>query len=91
MISPSRFTALGSPATVSAPVAAADEARVLPEAISAHVSSSVVTTTLGIDEHGETSVPGVYAAGDLTTGLQLVQIAAAEGAIAGVHCAHSLA
>ena len=44
-----------------------------------------------VDEHGRTSVAGVYAAGDMTPGLQLVQVAAAGGAIAGVHCAHSLA
>ena len=43
-----------------------------------------------VDEHGQTTVPGVYAAGDLTPGLQLVQVAAAEGAVAGVACALSL-
>ena len=36
------------------------------------------------------SVPGVYAAGDVTPGLQLVQVAAAKGATAGVSCAQSL-
>lgn len=43
-----------------------------------------------VDEHGETSVPGVYAAGDMTPGTQLVQIAAAKGVTAGVACAMSL-
>jgi thioredoxin reductase len=43
-----------------------------------------------VGPHGETSVEGVYAAGDLTPGEQLVQAAAAEGAIAGVACAMSL-
>lgn len=43
-----------------------------------------------VDEHGESSVSGVYAAGDLVPGLQLVQVAAAEGAVAGTHCALSL-
>ena len=43
-----------------------------------------------VDDKGETSVPGVYAAGDVTPGLQLVQVAAAEGAVAGVSCALSL-
>ena len=43
-----------------------------------------------VDEHGQTSVAGVYAAGDLTPGLQLVQVAAAKGAIAGTGCALSL-
>ena len=43
-----------------------------------------------VDENGETTVPGVYAAGDVVPGLQLVQVAAAGGTVAGVHCALSL-
>ena len=43
-----------------------------------------------VDDEAETSVAGVYAAGDVTPGLQLVQVAAAKGAIAGVACALSL-
>ncbi len=43
-----------------------------------------------VDADGMTTVPGVYAAGDLTPGMHLVQVAAAEGAVAGVKCAHSL-
>lgn len=43
-----------------------------------------------VAETGESSVPGVYAAGDLTPGMQLVQVAAAKGTIAGVSCAMSL-
>lgn len=43
-----------------------------------------------VDDEGCTSVPGVYAAGDLVPGLQLVQVAAAQGTIAGVACARSL-
>ena len=42
------------------------------------------------DAHGETSVPGVYAAGDMTPGPQLAIVAAAKGTIAGVACAMSL-
>ena len=42
-----------------------------------------------VDQEGQTSVPGVYAAGDLTPGLQLVQVAAGSGAIAGVGAAQS--
>ena len=38
---------------------------------------------------GLTSVPGVYADGDLTPELQLVSVAAASGVVAGVACAHS--
>jgi thioredoxin reductase len=45
---------------------------------------------LVVDEHGQTTVHGVYAAGDVTPGLQLVQTAAASGAAAGVYCALSL-
>ena len=43
-----------------------------------------------VDDQGQTSVPGVFAAGDLTPGLQVVQVAAAKGAVAGVACALSL-
>ena len=42
-----------------------------------------------VDGHGETSVPGVYAAGDLTPGLQLSLVAAASGVVAGVAAAQS--
>ena len=43
-----------------------------------------------VDGEGATTVPGVYAAGDVTPGLQLVQVAAAGGAVAGVGAAQSL-
>ena len=43
-----------------------------------------------VDDEAATSVAGVYAAGDVTPGLQLVQVAAAKGATAGVACAQSL-
>jgi thioredoxin reductase len=43
-----------------------------------------------VDAEGETSVPGVYAAGDLTPGVQLVPVAAAEGTVAGISAAMSL-
>ena len=45
---------------------------------------------VAVDENCETNVPGVYAAGDMTPGPQLVQVAAAKGTIAGVACARSL-
>ena len=45
---------------------------------------------VAVDHEGRTSVPGVYAAGDLVPGLQLVQVAAGKGAVAGVGCAESL-
>jgi thioredoxin reductase len=44
---------------------------------------------IAVDGEGMTSVPGVYAAGDCVPGLQLVQVAAGQGAIAGVACAQS--
>lgn len=43
-----------------------------------------------VGDHGETSVEKVYAVGDLTPGEQLVQTAAAKGAVAGIACAMSL-
>lgn len=43
-----------------------------------------------VGPHGETSVEGVYAAGDLVPGEQLVQAAAAQGAVAGIACGMSL-
>ncbi|HEX2193217.1 MAG TPA: NAD(P)/FAD-dependent oxidoreductase [Acidimicrobiales bacterium] len=43
-----------------------------------------------VDDQCRTSVSGVFAAGDVTPGLQIVQVATAEGAVAGVACALSL-
>ena len=43
-----------------------------------------------VDEDQQTSVPGVYAAGDLTPRSQLAVVAAAEGAIAAIHIHKSL-
>jgi thioredoxin reductase len=45
---------------------------------------------LDIDVNGRTSVEGVFAAGDVAPGLQLVQVAAAQGTAAGVAAALSL-
>ena len=42
-----------------------------------------------VDAEGLTSVPGVYACGDLVPGLQLSQVAAGKGVIAGVGAAQS--
>jgi thioredoxin reductase len=42
-----------------------------------------------VDADGQTTVQGVYAAGDITPGLQLVQVAAASGVVAGVGAAQS--
>jgi thioredoxin reductase len=44
---------------------------------------------VAVNSKGLTSVPGVYAAGDVTPGLQLVSVAAGSGVVAGVACAHS--
>ena len=45
---------------------------------------------LYVDRDGRTSVPGCYAAGDITPGFQLAPVAVGEGAAAGVACAVSL-
>lgn len=45
---------------------------------------------IAVDDQAATSVPGVYAAGDVTPGTQLVSVAAAKGATAGIACALSL-
>jgi thioredoxin reductase len=45
---------------------------------------------LRVDCDGRTSVEGVYAAGDVTPGVQLVAVDVGEGAAAGVACARSL-
>jgi thioredoxin reductase len=65
-----------------------------------HVQQSDVPLRLGceftvdrsvvVDDHGRTTVPHVYAAGDMTPGPHLVQVAAAQGAVAGIHAAMSL-
>lgn len=66
----------------------------------AHHPTNELPTSLGceLDDEGGltvnamqmTSVDGVYAAGDIVTGLQLVPIAVGTGAAAGVACATSL-
>ncbi|WP_159149435.1 NAD(P)/FAD-dependent oxidoreductase, partial [Dietzia lutea] len=66
----------------------------------AHHPTNELATSLGCETDDEggvtvnslqlTSVAGVYAAGDIVTGLQLVPIAVGTGAAAGVACATSL-
>ncbi|HVE76532.1 MAG TPA: FAD-dependent oxidoreductase, partial [Actinomycetota bacterium] len=46
--------------------------------------------SVAVDSNGETSVKGVYAAGDMTPGPHLLQVAAAKGTIAAGSCADSL-
>ncbi|HSN67860.1 MAG TPA: NAD(P)/FAD-dependent oxidoreductase [Thermoanaerobaculia bacterium] len=48
------------------------------------------TNDIEVDEHQETSVSGIYAAGDLTFGSQLAIKAAAEGAVAAIAINRSL-
>ncbi|HZB72301.1 MAG TPA: NAD(P)/FAD-dependent oxidoreductase [Acidimicrobiales bacterium] len=45
---------------------------------------------LRVDHDGQTTVEGVYAAGDVTPGIQLASVAAGKGTVAGVSCADSL-
>ncbi|WP_211262369.1 NAD(P)/FAD-dependent oxidoreductase [Nitriliruptor alkaliphilus] len=45
---------------------------------------------IAVDHEQGTSVAGVFAAGDVTPGMQLVAVAIGEGATAGVACAQSL-
>jgi len=66
----------------------------------AHLPNNSLAEQLGCDLTGEgcievdheaaTTVAGVFAAGDVTPGLQLIQVAAAKGTTAGVACALSL-
>jgi thioredoxin reductase len=80
-----------------------DDGRCLPASLVffslAHVPQVSMAEALGcaldddgyavVDRQGQTTVPGIYAAGDITPGLQLVQVAAASGAVAGVGAAQS--
>jgi thioredoxin reductase len=43
-----------------------------------------------VDSDGQTTIEGLYAAGDITPGIQLVSVAVGKGSIAGVACATSL-
>jgi len=66
----------------------------------AHTPRNDLATALGaavtdegcvvVDGEGATSVPGLYACGDVTPGMHLVQVAAAKGAVAGISAAQSL-
>ncbi len=42
---------------------------------------------VAIDERGRTNVPNIFAAGDVTGGLQFTHVAAAEGRVAGLNAA----
>jgi thioredoxin reductase len=65
-----------------------------------HVQHSPLADRLGceisaegcvvVDDQGRTNVPGVFAAGDMTPGPHLVQIAAAKGAVAGIAASVSI-
>jgi thioredoxin reductase len=43
-----------------------------------------------VNNEGQTTLEGLYAAGDITPGIQLISVAVGKGAIAGVACATSL-
>jgi thioredoxin reductase len=65
-----------------------------------HIPRTALATALGceltaagcvkVDTKGATNITGVFAAGDVTPGLQLVQVAAASGTVAGVGAAQYL-
>jgi thioredoxin reductase len=65
-----------------------------------HVQQSPIARELGcdisaegcvlVDDHCQTSVEHVFAAGDMTPGPHLVQVAASKGAVAGIAAARSL-
>ena len=46
--------------------------------------------TLTVDEHQATTVPGLYAVGDVTRGLNQISVAAGQAAIAATHIHNSL-
>jgi thioredoxin reductase (NADPH) len=46
--------------------------------------------TVAVDDHGETSVPGVYAVGDLTPGHNQIPVAMGQGAKAGIDIHYGL-
>ena len=66
----------------------------------AHVDHDELLDSLGcertddgcvrVDDNCETTIEGIYAAGDITPGLHMVQVAAAKGAVAGASAARSL-
>jgi thioredoxin reductase len=66
----------------------------------AHVDHDDLLNSLGcartdegcviVDDNCETTVEGIYAAGDITPGIHMVQVAAAKGAVAGASAARSL-
>ncbi|HEX8934327.1 MAG TPA: FAD-dependent oxidoreductase, partial [Pseudonocardiaceae bacterium] len=43
-----------------------------------------------VNSEGQTTIEGLYAAGDITPGIQLVSVAVGKGTTAGVACAISL-
>lgn len=54
------------------------------------MTAALLEGRLAVNDFQLTSVDGVYAAGDITAGLQLVPIAIGKGTAAGVACATSL-
>jgi thioredoxin reductase len=62
----------------------------LHEALGLETVASPVGHVLKVDDSRETSVPGIYAAGDLANPMASVTLASAHGAMAGIHAQQSM-
>ncbi len=63
----------------------------LAEQLGCEFGDAPLGPVIRLDERKETTVKGVYAAGDATNPMHNATLASASGVLAGVHCHHSLA
>ena len=59
-------------------------------ALARKLGAEVNSSRIVVDDHMQTSLPGLYAAGDCTGGLLQVAKAVYEGAVAGTEAAKAL-